>query len=212
MFTLRVQSRGVNRGSAHYPSPLYLSPNHDPSSSHPAPARMHVKQMEGLGFVQRSILSVSDSTGSPFIYRTSRSVTTLLMEQLYFMPVWYCFMVKQVFKFNYSHFSSRIDCRNYAIMENAGSIFFPFVHRLSFVFFYVEYREPDWQGEKNEIFFFCVPKGFIKLPKQRILIYKPKSRYKYLVNTNINSVLHNVLPITSVVLISDIYIFLFWSS
>lgn len=61
---------------------------------------------------------------SPFIYRTSRSVTTLLMEQLYFMPVWYCFMVKQVFKINYSHFSSRIDCRNYAIMENAGSIFF----------------------------------------------------------------------------------------
>lgn len=92
-------------------------------------------------------------------------------------------------------------------MENAGSIFFFFVDRLSFIF-YVVYREPDWQGEKNEIFFFCVPKGFIKLPKQRILIFKPKSRYKYLVNTNINSALHNVLPITSVVLISDIYIFI----
>lgn len=159
MFTLRVQSRGVNRGSAHYPSPLYLSPNHDPSSSHPAPARMHVKQMEGLGFVQRSILSVSDSTGSPFIYRTSRSVTTLLMEQLYFMPVWYCFMVKQVFKFNYSHFSSRIDCRNYAIMENAGSIFFPFVHRLSFFFFMLNTGNQTDRVKKMKYFSFASQKG-----------------------------------------------------
>lgn len=123
------------------------------------------------------------------------------------MPFWYCFMVKQVFKINNSHFSSRIDCRNYAIMENAGSFFF-LLWTVWVLCFYVVYREPDWQGEKNEIFFFCVPKGFIKLPKQWILIFKPKSRYKYLVNTNINSALHNVLPITSVVLISDIYFFI----
>lgn len=44
---------------------------------------------------------------------------------------------------NYSHFSSRIDCRNYAIMENAGSIFFFFCGPFEFYFFYVVYREPD---------------------------------------------------------------------
>lgn len=50
----------------------------------------------------------------------------------------------------------------------------------------------------------CNPKGFIKLPTQRILTFKPKSWYKQFVNTNINAALH-ILPITSVVLI---YIFI----
>lgn len=57
------------------------------------------------------------------------------------------------------------------------------------------------ERKKSQI---CNPKGFIKLPTQRILTFKPKSWYKQLLNTNINAALH-ILPITSVVLI---YIFI----
>lgn len=61
------------------PLPLapYLSPNHDPSSSHPAPARMHMKQMEG-SVLCREVF---------FQFQTLQALLSLFAFQIYNLEI-----------------------------------------------------------------------------------------------------------------------------